>query len=161
MGTAYIALGSNIGDRKASLRQAVDRMAELGTITKRSSIYETDPVGYFDQPAFLNAVLELETSLEPVELLAKLHQIEHDLGRERSFRNAPRTIDLDLLLFDDLVLTSDQLTIPHPRMHERAFVLVPLSEIAPEVVVPRATRSARELLGELPGNQGVQLWGEL
>src|SRR4051794_6023234 len=106
MPSAYIALGSNIGNREATIRHAVDHLAAAGTVTKRSSIYETDPIGYVDQPAFLNAVVELKTALEPDELLTKIHQIEHEFGRERSFRNAPRTIDLDLLLYDDLILNT-------------------------------------------------------
>ncbi len=158
MSTAYIALGANIGDRDQSLQNASNRLAILGTITRRSSIYETDPVGYLDQPPFLNAVMALETSIGPTKLLSELHKIEYDLGRERSFRNAPRTIDLDLLLYDDEAIKSESLTIPHPRMHERAFVLIPLGEIAPDLVIPGAEKTVRKLVDALPDDTGVRVW---
>jgi 2-amino-4-hydroxy-6-hydroxymethyldihydropteridine diphosphokinase len=157
---AYVALGSNLGDREGYLRAAIEAIAKTETVKQASSIYETDPVGYLDQPSFLNMVIELETAKEPLELLRRLRTVEHDLHRERTIPNAPRNIDLDLLLFDDIVLDNPELTVPHPRMHERAFVMVPLVEIAPEVVVPTLRKTAKELLDSLGEIEGVTYWGE-
>jgi 2-amino-4-hydroxy-6-hydroxymethyldihydropteridine diphosphokinase len=130
----------------------------LGTITAVSSFYETEPVGFREQPSFLNAVIALETDLPPAALFDALLAIERDLGRVRSFRNAPRTLDLDILLQDDLVMDTPELTLPHPRMHERAFVLAPLAEIAPDVRHPVFGSSAAELLAALPDQSGVAVW---
>ncbi len=157
MATAYIGLGSNLGDRMAMLRKAIQRLETLGRITAASSLYETEPVGYLEQPRFLNAVVMLETDLAPIDLLQTLLGIERDLGRLRSFPNAPRTLDLDLLLVDDVVLDTPELTLPHPRLHERAFVLVPLAEIAPELVVPGSGKTLRELLRTLPDQGGAEV----
>jgi 2-amino-4-hydroxy-6-hydroxymethyldihydropteridine diphosphokinase len=154
--TAFIALGANLGDRFATMHEAIDRIRELGTVRMISSFYETDPVGYLDQPKFLNAVLELQTELGPLELLYRLLGIEADLGRVRSFANAPRSIDLDLLLFDATILESQRLTVPHPRMLERAFVMVPLAEIAPDLNHPITGRSMGEHLEDLKPLTGIQ-----
>jgi 2-amino-4-hydroxy-6-hydroxymethyldihydropteridine diphosphokinase len=156
--TAYIGLGANLGDRAATLREAARRLGELGAITAVSSFYETEPVGFREQPSFLNAVIVLETDLPPAALFDALLAIERDLGRVRSFRNAPRTLDLDILLQDDLVMDTPELTLPHPRMHERAFVLAPLAEIAPDVRHPVFGSSAAELLAALPDQSGVAVW---
>jgi 2-amino-4-hydroxy-6-hydroxymethyldihydropteridine diphosphokinase len=156
--TAYIGLGANLGDRAATLREAARRLGELGTITAVSSFYETEPVGFREQPSFLNAVIALETDLPPAALFDALLAIERDLGRVRSFRNAPLTLDLDILLQDDLVMDTPELTLPHPRMHERAFVLAPLAEIAPDVRHPVFGSSAAELLAALPDQSGVAVW---
>jgi 2-amino-4-hydroxy-6-hydroxymethyldihydropteridine diphosphokinase len=156
--TAYIGLGANLGDRAATLREAARRLGELGAITAVSSFYETEPVGSREQPSFLNAVIALETDLPPAALFDALLAIERDLGRVRSFRNAPRTLDLDILLQDDLVMDTPELTLPHPRMHERAFVLAPLAEIAPDVRHPVFGSSAAELLAALPDQSGVAVW---
>lgn len=135
--TAYIGLGSNLGDRREMLRRAVARLRELGQLVAASSLYETEPVGFREQPWFLNAVVALDTMLAPRGLLQRLLQIERDAGRERTFPNAPRTLDLDLLLYGRLVCEAEDLVLPHPRLHERTFVLIPLMEIAPDLVHPR------------------------
>jgi 2-amino-4-hydroxy-6-hydroxymethyldihydropteridine diphosphokinase len=158
MATTYIGLGSNLGDRVAMLRTAVERLDTLGRITGVSSLYETEPVGYLEQSRFLNAVVALETSLAPVDLVQALLGIERDLGRTRSFPNAPRTLDLDLLLVDDVTLDTSELTLPHPRLHERAFVLVPLLELAPELVHPVSGETIRQMLRALPNRGGVEFY---
>jgi 2-amino-4-hydroxy-6-hydroxymethyldihydropteridine diphosphokinase len=158
MAKAYIGLGSNLGDRMATLRTAIERFESLGRVTNVSSLYKTEPVGYLEQPSFLNAVVALETALAPADLLRALLGIERDLGRVRSFPNAPRTLDLDLLLVDNVILDTPELTLPHPRQHRRAFVLVPLAEIAPQVVHPGSGKTMQELLRALPDQGGVEVY---
>lgn len=153
--TAYIGLGANLGDRFATLKQGVRRLAEFGVVDSVSSVYETDPVGYADQPAYLNAALRLVTDKTPTELMSHLLETEHDLGRVRTFANGPRTIDLDLLFYGDAVIEQPDLTVPHPRLHERAFVLVPLNDIAPHLLHPRLAISVGELLQQLGPVTGV------
>jgi 2-amino-4-hydroxy-6-hydroxymethyldihydropteridine diphosphokinase len=135
---AYIGLGSNLGDARATLHAALRAIAALpGTTLEASSgLWRSAPLGYTEQPDFLNAVARVRTDLAPLELLAALLQIESAFGRTRSFRNAPRTLDLDLLLYDALSLCSDTLQLPHPRMHERAFVLAPLAALDPALEIP-------------------------
>src|SRR4051794_19382267 len=157
MTVAAIALGANLGDRLATLRAAIERISSLGTVITISSVYETDPVGYLDQPAFYNAVLLLETNLAAEAVMRELLAIEADLGRVRTFANAPRAIDLDLLLYGDEISDAPALTLPHPRMHERAFVLVPLVEIAPEMIHPRLGMRIDELLELIPENGSVSV----
>lgn len=158
MSVAYLALGANLGDRLAAIDGAVAALASLGEMTAVSSIYETDPVGHLDQPPFLNAAARVRTDLRPILLLRGLHQIERAGGRNRTFRNAPRTLDLDLLLYDDLTLATPELTVPHPRMTDRAFVLAPLAEIAPALLHPTAGRTIAELLADLPDRSGVSVF---
>ena len=152
---AAIALGSNLGDREGNLREAVRRMGALGRVAAVSGFYDTEPVGYLDQPRFLNAAVLLETELLPVELLRRLLGIEQEMGRDRANAppKGPRVIDLDLLLYGELVMQSAELTVPHPVMHERAFVLAPLAEIAVGMLHPVLHRSIGELLALLSANQ--------
>lgn len=135
MSRAVIALGANLGDRIGTLRAAVEAIAGLGTVLATSSAYETEPVGGPEQPAYLNAVVLLDTSLAPRELLAALQRIEAEHGRTREVRWGARTLDLDIIDIDGLVLDEPDLVLPHPRAHERAFVLVPWLEVQPEAVV--------------------------
>lgn len=138
MNEVYLSLGSNLGDRKAQLQEAVRLLQTNPSISniKMSSIYETAPVGYLNQGAFLNLVIRLETSLSPLELLDICQEIEQALHRERLVRWGPRTVDLDVLLYGQEQVATERLTIPHPRMYERAFVLVPLQELMPSLILP-------------------------
>lgn len=155
MVTAYIGLGANLDNPVAQVELAIDELARLpeSRLSAKSSLYASAPVGYADQPDFINAVAALETRLSPRALLEAMLGIEHHHGRNRTFRNAPRTLDLDLLLYGAARFHEDSLTLPHPRMHERAFVLLPLLEISPGLAVP-GLGSADSLLA-LCGNQQV------
>ena len=153
----YLGLGSNVGDRLGNLSSAVERLGQKMRVQLISSIYETDPVGYEDQPLFFNVVVGVETGLTPVQLLNVTKKIEADLGRTPSFRDAPRIIDIDILLYDELIMTTQDLVIPHPRMEERAFVLVPLLEIAPDVRDPRNRQVFKDYLSSVGGVDGVRL----
>ena len=149
MATAYIALGSNLGDRAAHLRAALERLGALGVVEAVSPFVDTAPVGYTEQPRFLNAAARLRTRLPPEALLRELLAVEAALGRVRAERWGPRIIDLDLLLYDDLVRDEPGLTVPHPRLHERRFVLEPLAAIAPAAVHPVLKTTIGELLANL------------
>jgi 2-amino-4-hydroxy-6-hydroxymethyldihydropteridine diphosphokinase len=150
---AAIALGSNLGDRDANLREALRRLAAVGNVVAASGFHDTEPVGYLDQPRFLNAAALLDTELEPLELLRALLAMELEMGRDRASAPAkgPRVIDLDLLLMGDVVMDTTQLVLPHPAMHERAFVLVPLTEIASEMMHPQLHKTVSEILWMLQG----------
>jgi len=152
MAVAYIGFGANLpsaaGSPAATLAAAVERLASFGQVTARSRLYSTAPVGYAEQPRFLNAVVEVETDLSPRELLVSLLGIEREFGRDRAsaIANGPRTLDLDILLYGDLMVSEPGLETPHPRLAEREFVLVPLNEIAPDVRDPRSGAKVKELL---------------
>jgi 2-amino-4-hydroxy-6-hydroxymethyldihydropteridine diphosphokinase len=155
MPTAFIGMGANLPSRagppEAALAAAAERLGTLGSVTRRSSLYRTEPVGFADQPRFVNAVVKLETGLTPRALLDGLLAIEHEFGRDRSsgIRNGPRTLDLDLLLYGNLLMNEPGMEIPHPRLAERAFVLIPLAEVAPSIIDARSGLTVSQLLDHL------------
>ena len=142
----FLSLGSNVGDREGNLRSAIEHLRVL----RASPIYETEPVDYTDQPWFLNLVVEIETDLAPLELLAATSRIEQELGRVRTVAKGPRTIDIDILLYGDEVIDQPGLQIPHPRMAERRFVLAPLADLAPDLRHPIMHQTIREMLAAAP-----------
>jgi 2-amino-4-hydroxy-6-hydroxymethyldihydropteridine diphosphokinase len=158
---AYLSLGSNVGDREQQIHDAIVRLETAGRVVSISSFYETEPVEFTEQAWFLNCAVALETTATAEKLMSALLEIERQMGRQRVHRKGPRTIDLDILIFSDAVtgnavINSRQLTIPHPAMHQRRFVLQPLAEIAPEARHPVLKKTIRELLVELPAGQAVR-----
>ncbi len=158
METVYLGLGSNLGNRQDNLNRALDFLSQRLRIGKVSSIYDTEPVGSINQPRFLNLVCQVYTSLTPVGLLALAKGIESKLGRVPAKSNASRPIDIDILFYGDQVIETPELIIPHPRLAERAFVLIPLAEIVPELVHPVSGKTIKELKKEVSGVQGVFKW---
>jgi 2-amino-4-hydroxy-6-hydroxymethyldihydropteridine diphosphokinase len=154
----YVSLGSNLGDREANLKTAIQRLDEVGQVIADSSFYETEPVEFTDQPWFLNCVVVLETEKMPRQLLKALLKVEQAMGRRRTQNKGPRNIDIDILLYGDSVVDTKGLTIPHLALHERRFVLEPLVEIAPEVRHPVLNKTIRELRDELAAGQVVRKW---
>lgn len=152
----YLSLGSNVGDRAANLMAAIDRMGALGKVIAVSPFYETEPVEFTAQPWFLNCAVGLDTEKMPRQLLSAILNIEKEMGRRRVQKKGPRNIDIDILLFGNSVVKTKGLSIPHPAMHERRFVLEPLAEIAPEVRHPVFRKTVRELRDALPPGQAVK-----
>jgi 2-amino-4-hydroxy-6-hydroxymethyldihydropteridine diphosphokinase len=150
MAIAYISIGSNIGDREENCRKAIKLLKEKGiAVKKQSRMYETEPWGIKDQPKFINMAIEVETDKKPEELLRILKEIEKEIGRTETVKWGPRVIDLDIIFYDDLILKSQDLEIPHPLLHEREFVLKPLCEIAPEKKHPVTGKTVKEMLENL------------
>lgn len=158
MASVYLGLGTNVGDRGENVRQALDLLGRFMKLLKVSSIYETEPVGFLDQPKFLNAVCQIETGLRPFQLLVLIKGIEAKMGRKPSFPNAPRPIDIDILFYDNLTFDNSTLVIPHPRLAERAFVLVPLAEICPQLRHPVGRKRVSDLLERVGSREEVRLW---
>jgi len=144
--TVYLALGSNLDNRLANLKNAISNLTPQMTVKKKSPVYETPPWGHTDQPNFLNQVVQVETYLEPEKLIGHLKRLETALGRVPSFENGPRLIDIDILFYDDMAFSMPSLVIPHPRLHERGFVLVPLNDIAPDLMHPELRKSVKEMM---------------
>ncbi len=152
----YLSLGSNVGERESQLRIALGRLAATGRVAAVSSFYETEPVEFTEQPWFLNCVVALETNQTPQELMASILRIEQEMGRRRGENKGPRAIDIDILFFDDAVVDTSKVTIPHPALHQRRFVLEPLAEIAQELRHPVLHKTIRELRDALPPGQIVR-----
>ncbi|MFZ0738691.1 MAG: 2-amino-4-hydroxy-6-hydroxymethyldihydropteridine diphosphokinase [Candidatus Acidiferrales bacterium] len=159
METAYLSLGSNMGDREANLARAVEELRRRGVhILRQSSLYETEPLEIRQQAWFLNYVVEIETTATPSELLAMLLEIEREMGRLRGTKYGPRLIDMDILLYGATVVDTPELTVPHPKMTERRFVLVPLNELASDIRHPVLRKTIAELLAETPDQSQVRVW---
>ncbi|HKJ39586.1 MAG TPA: 2-amino-4-hydroxy-6-hydroxymethyldihydropteridine diphosphokinase [Anaerolineales bacterium] len=155
----YLSLGTNIGNRPANLKQALSSLPPQMTVKKKSKVYETPPWGYTEQDNFLNQAVKVSTYLEPEPLLKHIKRLEVALGRKSTFRHGPRLIDIDILFYDEEILETSSLVIPHPHLHERGFVLMPLMDIAPDLVHPVQKKKIRELMGSSNTN-GIKQFGK-
>lgn len=156
----YLSLGSNVGNRQGHLRNAIGRLESAGRVLAVSSLYETEPVEFTSQPWFLNCAVALETAMTPKQCMAAVLKIEREMGRQRTQEKGPRTIDIDILFFGNMIVDSPELTIPHPAMHQRRFVLEPLAEIAPDVKHPILKKTVDNLRDALPAGQTVRKFGK-
>lgn len=154
----YLSLGSNIGDRKSNLETAISRIAEFAKVTRQSSIYESEPVDYKEQPDFLNTILSIKTSLSPAELIVKLQEIEHLMGRKKDIPKGPRNIDIDIIFYNNEIIEEKNLKIPHPRFSRRNFVLTPMAEIDPTYTDPLSHKTIEELKETLIKPARVNIW---
>ena len=145
---AYLALGSNLGDRLSNLKEAIASLSPQMDVKAKSHVYETPPWGYENQSPFYNQVIKVKTYLEPERLLKHLKRLEVALGRKPSFQNGPRLIDIDLLFYDDQIMNTSVITLPHPRLHERGFVLLPLMDIAPDLIHPVSRKNVQEMIAD-------------
>ena len=151
----YLSLGSNLGDRRANLKKALSLLGDSVDIASVSSVYDTEPVGVGEQPRFLNLMCCVNTNIGPLQLLSFIKGIEAEMGRDLKLKNAPRVVDIDIIFHGDTIMESQELTIPHPRMRERAFVLIPFAEIAPEIVHPVSGERIDELASRVEDRDGV------
>ena len=156
--TVFLGLGSNMGSREAHLRNGVQLLARSLEVVETSSIYETEPWGYSDQPSFLNMVCRAQTAIAPEDLLLFCQDVEREVGRKPTFHHGPRVLDVDILAYGEQIIATPALEVPHPQLAERAFVLVPLAEVAPEWTHPVLGKSVSQLLEQVSGKEGVRLW---
>ncbi|MCX6665541.1 MAG: 2-amino-4-hydroxy-6-hydroxymethyldihydropteridine diphosphokinase [Euryarchaeota archaeon] len=158
MSVVYLSLGSNMGDKEDNIRNALKLIEDVDEIKKVSPLYQTEPIGFKDQSYFLNCVIEVQTNSTPEQMLLFLKSIEQKLGRTNTVKNGPRTIDIDILLYDDFCIKNDDMVIPHPRLHERLFVLIPLMDVNPDVIHPLLKKTVRELFDAIQHEEMVTLY---
>jgi len=158
MSVVYLSLGSNMGDKEDNIRKALKLIEDVDEIRKVSPLYQTEPMGFKNQSYFLNCVIEVQTNSNPEQMLLFLKSIEQKLGRINTVKNGPRIIDIDILLYDDFCIETDDIVIPHPRLHERLFVLIPLMDVNPDVIHPLLKKTVRELYDAIQHEEMVTLY---